>query len=96
MTTSVLLLIIAWWSIAMGIGQIVGAIRLRKELKNEGFLAIAGAGLIVFGVILLLQPATGALALALLIGIDAIIYGGLLVFLAFKLRIHGPKAGQQA
>jgi uncharacterized membrane protein HdeD (DUF308 family) len=91
MTLSILLLIIAWWSIAMGIGQIVGAVRLRKEIRNEWSLAIAGVALIVFGVILLFQPATGALALALLIGIDAIVFGGLMVFLALKLRIHGPK-----
>ena len=90
-TASILLLIIAWWSIAMGIGQIVGAIRLRKELKNEWFLALAGALLVLFGVVLLFQPAAGALALVLFIGIDAIIYGVLLVFLAFRLRIHGDK-----
>jgi uncharacterized membrane protein HdeD (DUF308 family) len=90
-TATVLLLIIAFWSIAMGLGQIVGAMRLRKELKNEWFLALAGALLVVFGVVLLFQPAAGALALVLFIGIDAIIYGVLLVFLALKLRIHGDK-----
>ena len=41
-TAVVLLLFIAGWAIATGILQIVGAIRLRKEIDNEWLLIASG------------------------------------------------------
>jgi uncharacterized membrane protein HdeD (DUF308 family) len=74
-TALVLLLFIAGWAIATGILQIVGAIRLRKEIDNEWLLIASGALSVIFGLILVAQPGTGALALLYVIGIYAILYG---------------------
>ncbi len=87
-TALVLLLFIAGWAIATGILQIVGAIRLRKEIDNEWLLIASGALSVIFGLILVAQPGTGALALLYVIGIYAIIYGILEVWLSLRLRAH--------
>ena len=88
MTALVLLIFIAAWAIATGIMQIIGAIRLRKEIDNEWLLVAGGVVSVIFGVVLLAQPGAGALALIFVIGAYAIIYGILLVAFALRLRKH--------
>jgi uncharacterized membrane protein HdeD (DUF308 family) len=88
-TALVLLFFIAFWAIATGAMQIVGAIRLRKEIDNEWMLIAGGALSILFGVILLVQPGAGALGLLFVIGAYAVIYGVILIGFSLKLRAHG-------
>jgi uncharacterized membrane protein HdeD (DUF308 family) len=87
-TALVLLLFIACWAIIIGALQIWGAIQLRKEIEGEWLLILAGLLSIVFGVILILQPAVGALAVVWLIGWFAILVGASFVGLAFRLKKH--------
>jgi uncharacterized membrane protein HdeD (DUF308 family) len=87
-TTLVLLMFIAGWAIATGIFQIVGAIRLRKEIDNEWLLIAGGALSVLFGLILVFQPGKGALALLFVIGFYAILYGILEVWFSLRLRQH--------
>ena len=86
MTTLVLLMFIAVWAIIIGILQIWGAIALRKVLQHEWLLILNGVLSIAFGVVLMAQPGTGALALAWMIAWYAIFFGCLYVAFAFKLR----------
>lgn len=86
MTGLVLLIFIAAWAIASGIMQIVGAIRLRKEINDEWLLIASGVLAVLFGVSLLAWPGTGALAMAFVIGTFAIMYGVLLISFALRLR----------
>lgn len=85
-TALVLVLIIGWWSILRGVVEIVTAIRLRKTLANEWMLILAGAVSILFGLALVAAPGAGALALLWLIGAWAVVFGVLMVVLAFRLR----------
>jgi uncharacterized membrane protein HdeD (DUF308 family) len=87
-TALLLLFFIAGWAIAMGVFEIVGAIRLRKEIDNEWWLIASGAMSVIFGLILIFQPQTGALALLFVIGIFAILHGVTLVALSLRLRKH--------
>ena len=87
-TALVLLLFIAFWAIATGVMQIVGAIKLRKEIDNEWLLIFCGVLSVLFGLILIVQPQTGALALVFLIGFYAILEGIGLVALSQRLRAH--------
>ncbi len=87
-TALVLLLFIAVWAIATGVMQIVGAIKLRKEIDNEWLLIFCGALSVVFGLILIAQPQTGALALVFVIGLYAILEGIGLVGFSLRLRGH--------
>ena len=87
-TALVLLIFIATWAIVLGIFQIIGAIRLRKEIDNEWTLGLGGALSVLFGVILLIAPGAGALALVWAIGAFAVVFGILLVMAALKLKKH--------
>jgi uncharacterized membrane protein HdeD (DUF308 family) len=81
-----LLMLIAAWAIVTGIMEVVAAIRLRKIIANEWLLILAGIASVAFGVILFLRPAAGALALIWWIGAWALIFGILLIVLAFRMR----------
>jgi uncharacterized membrane protein HdeD (DUF308 family) len=94
-TALLLLLFIAAWAIAIGVMQIVGAIRLRKEIDNEWWLVAGGVLSVLFGIVLVVQPGAGALALLYIIGAYAIVHGVTLASFAMRLRRHA-QAGHQA
>jgi uncharacterized membrane protein HdeD (DUF308 family) len=85
-TALVLLILIAVWSIAIGVLTVVGAIRLRREIEGEWLLVASGVLSVAFGVLLMLRPGAGALALVWIIGAWAIVFGGLEI--ALSLRLH--------
>ena len=86
LTAIALLYVIAAWAFVSGIFSVVAAIRLRKEIKGEGWLIASGVLSVAIGIILALFPGAGALALVLWIGAYSVIFGTLLLALAFKLR----------
>ncbi|QIL90404.1 HdeD family acid-resistance protein [Microbulbifer harenosus] len=88
-TALVLVIFIGAWALVRGIFEIIGAIRLRKEIDHEWLLIFAGLLSVIFGLVLLLKPGAGALALLWLIGSYAILFGLILVWLAFRLRKLG-------
>jgi uncharacterized membrane protein HdeD (DUF308 family) len=88
MTALVLLMFIASWAIVIGVLQIWGAIRLRKEIEGEWLLALSGVLSVAFGVIMFAQPGAGALAVVWLIGWFAILAGCVYIALAFQLKKH--------
>lgn len=86
MTALVLLIFIAAWAIASGLMQIVGAIRLRKEIDDEWLLIASGVLSVLFGIAMLAWPGAGALAMIFVISTFAILYGALLISFALRLR----------
>lgn len=82
----VLVAIIAVWAVVTGILEIVGAIRLRKEIKGEWLLILSGILSLVFAFILFSNPAAGALALVWVIGVYAVVFGILQMVLGA--RVH--------
>jgi uncharacterized membrane protein HdeD (DUF308 family) len=89
MTGLVLLFYVALWAIATGLLEILGAIRLRKEIRGELWLIIAGVLSVAFGVFILARPGTGALAILWIIACYAIILGIAIIALAFRARSFG-------
>ncbi len=85
-TALVLLFYIGAWAIITGVLQIVAAIRLRKEIEGEFWLALAGAASVALGLLLFARPGSGALAVLWIIGAYALVFGVVLVILAFKAR----------
>jgi uncharacterized membrane protein HdeD (DUF308 family) len=86
LTLLALLALIAAWAVLSGVFEIAAAIRLRKEISGEWLLALAGVATLGFGVLLVVFPAAGTLALVLLVGIYAVLFGVTLIALGFRLR----------
>ncbi|HEY0453587.1 HdeD family acid-resistance protein [Actinophytocola sp.] len=85
-TVIVLLVVIAAWAIFAGVGQLAAAIRLRKVIRNEWFLALSGAIALVLGILLIVQPTEGAIALVIAIATFAVVWGVVLIVLGLRLR----------
>ena len=86
LTALVLLYVIAAWALVIGVLQIVAAARLHSQIRGEGWLVLSGILSMIFGVLMMWAPGAGALALVLWIGSYAIVFGALLIVLAFRLR----------
>jgi uncharacterized membrane protein HdeD (DUF308 family) len=85
-TALALLYYIGAWAIITGVLEVVAAIRLRKEITGEFWLGLAGVLSIAFGILLFVEPGPGSLAIAIWVGAYALIFGAMLLFLAFRLK----------
>jgi len=85
-TAMVLLYLIAFWAILTGLLEIVAGIRLREVIANELLLILMGVISILFGILIIVIPGAGALAIIIWIGAYAVVFGIILIALAFRLR----------
>lgn len=90
-TAFVLLFYIAVWAIAIGVLQIIAAVRLRKEIEGEWLLGLAGLAAVAFGVLLIVRPGEGVLSVLMVISVYAVLSGILLVILSLKVRNFSAK-----
>jgi uncharacterized membrane protein HdeD (DUF308 family) len=95
-TAVALLWVIAAWAIATGVLEIILAVRFRKEITNEWLWVLSGILSVALGLVLVFQPAVGALGLVTTIGVFSIAWGVILVALAFKVRRLATTATPQA
>ena len=85
-TALALLFVVAYWSIFRGILEIVAAVRLRNMIQSEVWLILGGIASIAFGVLLVIFPGAGLLAVIWLVGIYAVIFGIVLLMFGFRLK----------
>ena len=83
---AVLVTVVAIWALLTGALEITAAFRMRRNIKGEWFLIIAGILSILFGILLFVEPITGAVILVYFLAGYALIFGILLVLLAFRVR----------
>lgn len=100
-TMLALILLMGANALVTGVLDIVVASRVRKHIKGELLLVLSGIVSIVFGAIVLLFPlGAGALALAWLIGLYAIVTGAMLLALSLNVRswsrINAPRSSPPA
>ena len=84
-----LIYLVAFWAIAIGILQIIGAVEMRRRITNEFWLILSGVLSVLIGLYLAVFPGDGAVALVWVIGIYAILFGVLLIALGLNLRNRG-------
>jgi len=92
-----LLLLIAAYAIAAGALMIWAGFKLRQEIEREWLLWLLGAVSMLFGVLLVAQPAASLLGFVWAIGAWAVASGVLKIMLAlkarsFKSRLEGTAA----
>jgi uncharacterized membrane protein HdeD (DUF308 family) len=87
-TAVVLYYTIAAWAFLTGILELAAAIQLRKQIANELWLILGGIFSLLFGVLMIWRPVSGALAIVWVIGAYAIMFGIAMIGLSFRLRKH--------
>lgn len=91
-TVLVLTIVAGIFLIGVGVAEITIAVRLRRLIRGEVFLGLAGLVSIIAGIVILIWPLPGALALTFMLGIYALISGVLLLAVALRLR-HLARSG---
>jgi uncharacterized membrane protein HdeD (DUF308 family) len=86
-TIRVITLLIGPWALVTGVGELLIAIRVRREIADEPTYVFFGVVSILFGLIVLLVPVHSVIALVWLIGICAGVYGFLLVAASARLKV---------
>lgn len=90
-TTFALLVYIAIWAVAMGVLQIVAAVRLRHVIEGEFFLGLGGLVSVLFGVAVLARPDVGALAIVWMLATYVVVFGIFMLALGFVLKRHSAR-----
>jgi len=85
-TALVLLYLVAIWALVTGIMEIISAFVGPGSAGQRWGLGLAGLLSIIFGIILIVFPGAGLLAILWLVGIYAIVFGIALIIYAFQIR----------
>jgi uncharacterized membrane protein HdeD (DUF308 family) len=91
-----LTLVVGVWAIVVGVMEIVAGIRLREEIDSEWWLILAGIASIVFGVLIWINPLAGALSIAYLIGLWALLVGVFDIILGMRIKGLRDRVAPQA
>ncbi len=81
-----LLLYLSLWCLLTGAFEIILAYRIRKEIRNEWLLALAGALSMVLGLIIMFLPNAANVPTAWWLSGYALFFGLLMLGLGFRLR----------
>jgi uncharacterized membrane protein HdeD (DUF308 family) len=82
----VLLYLIALRAVIVGALEVYAAIRLGQAIPSPWLLALGGLASIVFGILLVRNPQAGAVSIAWLIGVYAVVVGAAQLAAAMTLR----------
>jgi len=85
-TALALLFVIAAWAIISGVAEIAFALSWPDTLAHPWLAALSGAISVVVGILLVVWPRSGVIALTWLVGIYAIIYGATQLYYAYRLQ----------
>ncbi|WP_318199381.1 HdeD family acid-resistance protein [Streptomyces sp. SCL15-4] len=89
-TALALISLVGAWAVITGITEIWAAVHFRRELHHEWLLFLAGAASVIAGVLIWARPDVGAITVAQVIGLYALISAALVLATAW--RLHGTTA----
>jgi uncharacterized membrane protein HdeD (DUF308 family) len=81
-----LALLVGYWAIISGVFGIAGALRMRAHVPGEWLYLLFAVVSIVFGVVVVMSPATGLAYIVIMISIYGFVSGVTLIGLAFRAR----------
>ena len=81
-----LLMVFGGWALFTGVSNILAARRANVEDADRGLMTTMGGAVAVVGVVLLIWPGTGVVAISWIIALAALMLAALLIFLALRLK----------
>ncbi len=93
-TIVVFVYLMAGWALVSGVLALIAAVRVRAD-HGRWWLGLSGVLSILGGLALGFAPLIGALVLTWWLGAYALVFGGSLLALAFRLRPHRQDAAHQ-
>jgi uncharacterized membrane protein HdeD (DUF308 family) len=94
-TAYVLVILVAAWAFAGGVAEIAAGFQAGQGVGTRALFILAGLISVLFGVLLFSRPGVGAVTLALLFGLYALIYGFSQITAGFQLRQLGADTGSR-
>ncbi len=81
-----LLMVFGGWALFTGVSNILAARRANVEDTERGLMTTMGGAVAVVGLILLIWPGTGVVAISWIVALAALLLAALLIFLALRLK----------
>jgi uncharacterized membrane protein HdeD (DUF308 family) len=81
-----LLMVFGGWALFTGVSHILAARRANVEDTDRGLMTTMGGAVGVVGLVLLIWPGTGVVAISWFIALAALLLAALLIFLALRLK----------
>jgi uncharacterized membrane protein HdeD (DUF308 family) len=81
-----LLMVFGGWALFTGVSNILAARRANMEDTDRGLTTTMGGAVAVIGLVLLIWPGTGVVAISWIISLAALMLAALLIFLALRLK----------
>jgi uncharacterized membrane protein HdeD (DUF308 family) len=85
-TTNLLLALLGVWALVQGVGMWLAGRNLRAEGEDGNLLLTVGALLAAFGIAAIVWRGVGAVAVSWIIALVALVVGGLMIFIARRLK----------
>jgi uncharacterized membrane protein HdeD (DUF308 family) len=92
-TAYVLVIVVAAWALAGGVAEFFAGFQIGESAGTRALFILSGLVSVAFGVLLFARPGVGAVTLALLFGLYALIYGFSQITAGIQVRQLGADAG---
>jgi uncharacterized membrane protein HdeD (DUF308 family) len=86
-----LFFVVAIWAIVRGVSEIVAAFQLKANQSSQILMGLGGLAWVIFGIMAIMRPAIGFMAMMLSIGTLAIIAGICEIALSFQVKGLGDR-----
>lgn len=82
----IFIIILAIWAITVGFSQLFNAMNAHKEAKTRWLMLLNALIVIIFSIVLFINPFEGAVAVTYLVGVFAIIFGVFITLYSINLK----------